>query len=74
MTSKKTAKRSRQQEKPKKVSIAMYDVGFGDCFLLTFHYANGKDRHVLIDCGSSTKKKSHMIRVVDKPDCIAEHT
>jgi hypothetical protein len=32
-------------------------VGFGDCFLLTFHYPvrNGKpaNRHVLIDCGST---------------------
>lgn len=71
MNSKKTAKRSRQKDKPKKVSIAMYDVGFGDCFLLTFHYANGKNRHVLIDCGSTTKKKSQMTRVVDKlvADC-----
>jgi hypothetical protein len=30
----------------------MYNVGFGDCFLLTFPYASGGDRHLLIDFGS----------------------
>jgi hypothetical protein len=31
----------------------MYNVGFGDCFLLTFHYsAPLKDQHILIDFGS----------------------
>ncbi len=30
----------------------MYDVGFGDCFLLSFVYASGNPRRVLIDCGS----------------------
>jgi hypothetical protein len=34
----------------------MYNVGFGDCFLLTFPYAAG-DRHVLIDFGSHPKAK-----------------
>ena len=35
-------------------AIRMYNVGFGDCFLVTFPYtkANGGDRHVLIDFGS----------------------
>jgi hypothetical protein len=31
----------------------MYNVGFGDCFLLTFRYANGPDRHMLIDYGTN---------------------
>jgi glyoxylase-like metal-dependent hydrolase (beta-lactamase superfamily II) len=35
----------------------MYNVGFGDCFLLTFPYAAGGDRHVLIDFGSFPKPK-----------------
>lgn len=54
--------------KPKKLTLRSYQVGFGDCFLLTFHY-NGRtgDRHVLIDFGSTGKKKSHgenlMVRV-----------
>jgi hypothetical protein len=31
----------------------MYNVGFGDCFLLTFHYSPPlKDQHILIDFGS----------------------
>lgn len=48
--------------KPSKLTIRSYQVGFGDCFLLTFHYpAAGKksnDRHVLIDCGSTGKPKN----------------
>ena len=47
--------------KPSKLTIRSYQVGFGDCFLLTFHYpATGKksnDRHVLVDCGSTSKPK-----------------
>ena len=30
----------------------MYNVGFGDCFLVTFHYAKS-DRHMLVDYGST---------------------
>jgi hypothetical protein len=38
---------------PSKVTIRMYNVGFGDCFLLTFHYVEPlKDQHILIDFGS----------------------
>ena len=46
--------------KPKSVTIRSYQVGFGDCFLLTFHY-NGKtqDRHVLMDFGSTGQLKRH---------------
>jgi len=38
--------------KPTGASVRAYDVGFGDCFLLTFNYASG-DRHILIDFGST---------------------
>ena len=39
---------------PTKATIRSYQVGFGDCYLLTFHYAGTTgDRHVLIDCGST---------------------
>jgi hypothetical protein len=31
----------------------MYDVGWGDCFLLRFAYARGAPRHVLIDFGTT---------------------
>ena len=46
-----------------KVKVTMYDVGFGDCFLLSFPYSDGKSRHVLIDCGSSTERKDRMKNV-----------
>lgn len=39
-------------DKPKSLRIRTYQVGFGDCFLLTFHYPK-EDRHVLIDFGTT---------------------
>src|SRR4030095_1162534 len=46
--------------KPKSLTIRSYQVGFGDCFLLTFHYTGkNKDRHVLIDFGSTGQLKKH---------------
>src|SRR5574341_160113 len=45
---------------PESVRIRMYNVGFGDCFLLTFNYAapvgGRSERNLLVDCG--TKKRS----------------
>jgi hypothetical protein len=38
---------------PTSVRVRAYQVGFGDCFLVTFRYAAGGDRHVLIDFGST---------------------
>lgn len=43
-------------QSPTQVTIFAYQVGFGDCFLLRFHY-DGFDRHVLIDFGSYPKPK-----------------
>jgi len=46
--------------KPIDLLIRSYQVGFGDCFLLTFRYpatAGFGDRHVLIDCGSTGMPK-----------------
>jgi hypothetical protein len=40
---------------PKHIRIRAYDVGFGDCFLLTFHYSATDERHVLVDFGSFPK-------------------
>lgn len=68
--------------KPSKLTIRSYQVGFGDCFLLTFHYpATGlksNDRHVLIDCGSTGKpeKASGLDRVAEqiKADCGGQLT
>lgn len=64
------------RQAPTKVSVRTYDVGFGDCFLLTFHYAS-RDRHVLIDFGSmrlptrKTAKGDYLIRVAEaiREDC-----
>lgn len=38
--------------KPTQLTIRAYDVGFGDCFLLSFQYASDA-RHILIDFGST---------------------
>jgi beta-lactamase superfamily II metal-dependent hydrolase len=40
-------------DRPTNVRIRSYNVGFGDCFLLTWSYANGETRNVLIDFGST---------------------
>jgi hypothetical protein len=39
--------------KPKSVEIRAYQVGFGDCFLVSFVYPQQKKRHILIDFGST---------------------
>ena len=45
---------------PESVQVRMYNVGFGDCFLISFKYADTiadrQERHMLIDFGS--KKRS----------------
>ncbi len=41
---------------PGNITVRMYNVGFGDCILLTFHYPHLKtrpERHMLVDCGST---------------------
>jgi beta-lactamase superfamily II metal-dependent hydrolase len=45
--------------KPKDLRVRTYDVGFGDCFLLTFRYPTGspREKHVLIDFGSTAAAK-----------------
>jgi len=52
--------------KPQSLTINTYNVGFGDCFLLTFKYATRK-RHILIDFGSQRRpvnpKPNHMVKV-----------
>jgi len=42
---------------PIELTIRMYNVGFGDCFLLTFKYPRGDARHMLVDCGSTSAPK-----------------
>jgi beta-lactamase superfamily II metal-dependent hydrolase len=43
--------------RPKTLTIRAYQVGFGDCFLLTWGYPSG-DKHVLIDFGSNAAPKA----------------
>ena len=38
---------------PTSIRVRMYNVGFGDCFLLTFRYSGGTERHMLIDYGTN---------------------
>lgn len=60
---------------PTSLTLRAYNVGFGDCFLLSFHYAGGKDRNVLIDFGSkrhpagSDKKLMSLIAADIKKVC-----
>jgi len=55
-----------RRTKPRNVSVTMYNVGFGDCFLLSFEYADSDVRRVLIDCGTTSERKPHMTKVVDR--------
>jgi hypothetical protein len=58
--------------RPKRVRVRAYQVGFGDCFLLSFLYDrdDAKDRHVLIDFGTAGlpkrgAAKDQMQRIAD---------
>jgi len=44
--------------KPTKLDLYLYNVYFGDCFLLIFRYADGSQKSVLIDFGSTGKGHS----------------
>lgn len=41
--------------RPTQARVRAYNVGFGDCFLLSFDYPNGRARHVLIDFGRTER-------------------
>ena len=49
--------------KPKEVEIITYQVGFGDCFLLKFHYATGRPHTMLIDFGSTHTEKFSLTQI-----------
>jgi hypothetical protein len=57
-------------KKPKSVEVRSYQVGFGDCFLLSFVYGASDKRHILIDFGTSELPKSGKPLKPGKP---AEH-
>ena len=54
---------------PVSASIFVYQVGFGDCFLLRFTYADASQRHILIDFGTTklpeSAKPTHMVDVAN---------
>ena len=63
-------------KQPQSVVIRGYQVGFGDCFLVSFIYGEKKDnKHLLIDFGTTslprTAKKNHMSQIATqiKADC-----
>ncbi len=65
---------------PARVRVRMYQVGFGDCFLVTVEYADPgsirrAERHVLIDYGSTrSPRNTKKSRISDVAKLIAEHT
>lgn len=65
--------------KPSALRVRMYQVGFGDCFLLTVEYAkplqDGRNqRHVLIDFGSSHRAQFAPVDLPAIAQLIQEHT
>ena len=55
-------------KQPKAVEIRSFQVGFGDCFLLSFIYSEADKRHVLIDFGTTglpgkRKPSEHMPKI-----------
>ena len=55
-------------KRPTAVEIRSYQVGFGDCFLLSFVYSAADKRHVLIDFGTTglpgrRKPSAHMPKI-----------
>ena len=68
-------------KKPKKVEVRSYQVGFGDCFLVSFIYNEEDKRHVLIDFGTTglpkgKKPSTHMPKLAEQiaVDCDRELT
>lgn len=47
-----SSKKAMGKERPTELTLRSYNVGFGDCFLLTFHYPQ-ELKHVLIDFGTT---------------------
>lgn len=54
-----------------RISMRMYSVGFGDCFLVTFWFGQTPKR-VLFDCGSLSKTKTQVAKIAS--DVVATCT
>ena len=70
-----TKKAKASTSEPTSVTLRSFQVGFGDCFLLTFNY--GEDaaddrRHVLIDFGSTAQPKRGAVPMTKIADEIKE--
>jgi ribonuclease BN (tRNA processing enzyme) len=77
---KKSAKKKAAKKgpsKPTSVTLRSFQVGFGDCFLLTFNYGEDEAddrRHVLIDFGSTAQPKRGAVPMTKIADEIKEIT
>ena len=61
---------------PYRITVRMYQVGFGDCFLLSFAYSTAlpdgrRERHLLIDFGSTRWPKNYPPRYRELASDIA---
>lgn len=60
---------------PKQVTIRTYQVGFGDCFLLSFQYDDSSEKHVLVDFGTTKlPPEAPKTRMLDIANDIAKRT
>lgn len=57
---------------PTGLVIRSYQVGFGDCFLLSFQYDRGGERHVLVDFGTMKLPPGSKNRMREVAKSIAE--
>jgi glyoxylase-like metal-dependent hydrolase (beta-lactamase superfamily II) len=64
--------------RPSSVRLRAYDVGFGDCLLVTVRYGSAlpdgrRERHMLIDCGSIEAASTAGPSLADIAGKVAEH-
>src|SRR5262245_30125854 len=57
-------------KEPKSIEIRGYQVGFGDCFLVSFIYTEKDKKHILIDFGTTElrrgmKPSAHMPKIAN---------
>lgn len=60
--------------RPIKAELISYNVYFGDCFLLLFHYVDGSQRSVLIDFGSTGKGTAEHGAGIDDDERYSDST